>query len=32
MTDHATIFLVSDRTGITVEGLVRTLLTQLESV
>lgn len=32
MTDHATIFLVSDRTGITVEGLVRTLLNQLESV
>ena len=27
-----TIFLVSDRTGITVEGLVRTLLTQFESV
>jgi len=32
MTKHNTIFLVSDRTGITVEGLVRTLLTQFESM
>ena len=32
MTEHNTIFLVSDRTGITMEGLVRTLLTQFEQV
>ena len=32
MNEHNTIFLVSDRTGITVEGLVRTLLTQFEQV
>lgn len=32
MHDHSTIFLVSDRTGITVENLVRTLLTQFDQV
>lgn len=32
MTAQATIFLVSDRTGITVENLIRTLLTQFEEM
>jgi [pyruvate, water dikinase]-phosphate phosphotransferase / [pyruvate, water dikinase] kinase len=32
MHEHSTIFLVSDRTGITVENLVRTLLTQFDQV
>ena len=32
MHEHSTIFLVSDRTGITVEKLVRTLLTQFDQV
>lgn len=32
MNQYSTIFLVSDRTGITVEGLLRTLLTQFEQV
>jgi len=30
MPEHSTLFLVSDRTGITVESLVRTLLTQFD--
>lgn len=32
MHEHSTIFLVSDRTGITVEKLVRTLLTQFDQM
>ena len=32
MTEHSTIFVVSDRTGITVEKLVRTLLTQFDQM
>ena len=32
MPEYHTIFLVSDRTGITIEGLVRTLLTQFDTV
>jgi len=32
MKEHSTIFLISDRTGITVESLVRTLLTQFDQV
>jgi len=32
MTEHSTIFVVSDRTGITVEKLVHTLLTQFDSM
>ncbi|HHI77228.1 MAG TPA: hypothetical protein ENJ94_08660, partial [Gammaproteobacteria bacterium] len=32
MNEHGTLFLVSDRTGITVENLVRTLLTQFDEV
>lgn len=32
MTEHSTLFVVSDRTGITVEKLVRTLLTQFDNM